>query len=55
MVFGDNLNDISMMKVADVAVAVENAYPEVKDVADIVIGRNIDDAVVNFIEKDFAE
>ncbi len=55
VVFGDNLNDISMMKVADVAVAVENAYPEVKDVADIVIGRNIDDAVVNFIEKDFVE
>lgn len=49
VVFGDNLNDIPMLKVADVAVAVENALPEVKEVADIVIGPNTDDSVAEFI------
>ncbi len=53
VVFGDNLNDISMMSVADVAVAVENAYPQVKEAADIVIGRNTEDAVAKFIKEDF--
>lgn len=49
VVFGDNLNDIPMLKVADVAVAVENALPEVKEAADIVIGPNTDDSVAEFI------
>ncbi len=51
--FGDNLNDIAMLREADVAVAVENALPEVKAVADIVIGRNNDDAVARYIAEDF--
>ncbi|MCM1475476.1 MAG: HAD-IIB family hydrolase [Muribaculaceae bacterium] len=51
--FGDNLNDIPMLKIADVAVAVENAVEEVKDVADIIIGENTADAVPEFILKDF--
>lgn len=50
--FGDNLNDIPMLQAADVAVAVENAHPQVKEVADIVIGPNRDDSVVRFIESD---
>ena len=50
VVFGDNLNDLPMMAVADVAVATENALPEVKDRADVVIGRNTDDAVARWIE-----
>ncbi len=50
VVFGDNLNDLPMMAVADVAVATENALDEVKAKADIVIGRNTDDAVARFIE-----
>ncbi len=49
VVFGDNLNDIPMMQVADEAVAVGNALPEVKAVADVVIGCNTDDAVAEFI------
>lgn len=49
--FGDNINDIPMLKVADVAVAVENALPEVKEVADIVIGPNTSDAVARFIAE----
>lgn len=53
VVFGDNLNDIPMMQVADVAVAVENALPEVKAIAHEVIGANTSDAVAHFIEQDF--
>ena len=52
-VFGDNLNDIPMMQVADVAVAVENARPEVKAIAHQIIGPNTTDAVPLFIEQDF--
>lgn len=47
--FGDNLNDIPMLKAADVAIAVENALPEVKEVADIIIGPNTEDSVAKFI------
>lgn len=50
--FGDNLNDIIMLRDADTAVAVENAVPQVKEIADIIIGNNNDDSVVKFIEND---
>lgn len=53
VVFGDNLNDLPMMAVADVAVAVDNAFPEVKERADIVIGRNSADSVARFIADDY--
>ncbi len=49
--FGDNLNDIIMLKGADTAVAVENAVPQVKEIADIIIGNNNDDSVVKYIMK----
>lgn len=49
--FGDNINDLPMMAVADVAVAVGNALPEVKDAADIVIGPNTADSVARFIAE----
>lgn len=48
-VFGDSLNDIPMMRQADLAVAVDNAMPEVKDAADIVIGPNTEDSVARYI------
>ena len=51
--FGDNLNDIAMLREADVAVVVDNALPEVKAVADIIIGCNNDDAVARYIAEDF--
>lgn len=53
VVFGDNLNDLPMFAVADVAVAVGNALPEVRAAADVVIEPNYTDAVARFIEKDF--
>lgn len=50
--FGDNINDLPMMEVADVAVAVGNALPEVKAAADMVIGPNTSDSVARFIIED---
>lgn len=50
--FGDNLNDIIMLKGADRAVVVENAVSEVKEIADVIIGTNNEDSVVNFIAED---
>lgn len=47
--FGDNVNDLPLMRVADVAVAVGNAIPEVKREADIIIGPHDSDAVARFI------
>ncbi len=49
VVFGDNMNDIPMLRAASEGVAVENAVPEVKAVADTVIGRNTEDAVAREI------
>ncbi len=50
--FGDNLNDIPMLELADVGVAMENGVEEVKAMANVVIGRNTDDAVAEFILHD---
>lgn len=47
--FGDNLNDLPMLRVADVAVAVGNAVDEVKEAADIIIPPNTADSVARFI------
>lgn len=47
--FGDNLNDLPMLRVADVAVAVENAVDEVKAAADIIIPANTTDSVARYI------
>lgn len=53
VVFGDNLNDLPMFEVADVAIAVANALPQVKNAADLVIDNNYSDAVAKFILQDF--
>lgn len=52
VVFGDNLNDIPMMKMADWSVAVGNAFDEVKACANEVIGINDEDAVARWIAQD---
>jgi len=49
--FGDNLNDISMFGAADESYAPNNAVPELKLLADGIIGSNEDDAVVEFIKN----
>lgn len=52
VVFGDNRNDIAMMKAADFSVAVDNAFTEVKSVASEVIGPNTVDSVARWIETE---
>lgn len=49
--FGDNLNDISMIKAADRGVAVENACGELKALANAVIDSNNNDGVARYIAK----
>ncbi|MCC8113322.1 MAG: HAD family hydrolase [Bacteroidales bacterium] len=51
--FGDNLNDIPMLQAADLSIAVENAHPEVKAIAHLVIGPNTADSVIKWIEQDY--
>lgn len=51
--FGDNLNDIVMLREADLAVVVENGLDAAKQYAHIIIGNNNDDSVARFIENDF--
>ncbi len=49
--FGDNVSDISMIKAADVGVAVMNACEELKACADIITGENDEGAVAEFIAQ----
>lgn len=51
--FGDNANDVEMLEVADVAVAVGNAKQQVKEMADYVTETNDNDGVARFLIKDF--
>lgn len=51
VVFGDNQNDIDMMRFASYALATENARPDVKAVADQVIGHCNDGVVLAYIEE----
>ena len=48
---GDNLNDLSMIKIASVGIAVGNAVEDLKRVSDYVSVSNDDDAVAEIIEK----
>lgn len=52
VVFGDNVNDIELFKVADRSYAVANAVPELKAIATDVIGSNNNDGVARFIKKE---
>lgn len=49
--FGDNLNDISMIKAADVGVAVENACDELKALSDVTVESNNNDGVAKYIDR----
>ncbi len=50
-VFGDYLNDLDMFRVAGHSVAVSNALPEVKTLADEIIGTNNEGAVIDYLES----
>ena len=49
--FGDDLNDLGMLKLAGTAVAVSNAIEEVKAVADHITESNDQDGVAKFLER----
>ncbi len=53
--FGDNANDVEMLKAADLGVAVGNARPEALDVADVVIDTNNNDGVAKYLLSVFGK
>jgi Cof subfamily protein (haloacid dehalogenase superfamily) len=52
VVFGDDVNDVGMMRAADRPIAMANAKPEVKALAREIIGSNNEDSVVRRIRQD---
>ena len=52
--FGDNINDLPMLRAADVAVAVGNAVEEVKREADVIIEPNTENSVARAILDDYS-
>ena len=47
--FGDEENDKDMLEYAGIGVAMGNAIPEIKQIADITVGSNDDDGVANYL------
>jgi Cof subfamily protein (haloacid dehalogenase superfamily) len=47
---GDNLNDVELIKNADVGVAVGNAHPYIREIADVCCCHHDEDAVAQVIE-----
>jgi hydroxymethylpyrimidine pyrophosphatase-like HAD family hydrolase len=51
LAFGDMPNDVSMLSWAGRAVAVANAHPAVRALADEVTLSNVDDGVAEYLER----
>lgn len=49
--FGDNQNDLEMLKLASVSIATANAIAEVKAQSDLVIGHCDDESVIEYMEE----
>lgn len=49
--YGDNVNDLPILEVADESVAVENAVEAVKGISDRIIGPNTEDSVAKDIKR----
>jgi 5-amino-6-(5-phospho-D-ribitylamino)uracil phosphatase len=54
VVFGDDVNDITMFRQADRAIAVANAVDAVKKHATDIIGANLDDSVVKYLAREWS-
>ncbi|MGF1678595.1 MAG: HAD hydrolase family protein [Candidatus Methylacidiphilales bacterium] len=54
-VFGDQVNDLGLMRLADRRVAVANACPEIITLADVVLGHHDQDVVAHFLLKEWQE
>lgn len=53
--FGDNRNDIPMFEASDRKIAVANAFPILKEKADIIIGSNKEDGVALWLKNNYKE
>lgn len=53
--FGDNVNDMEMMQMADYSVAPSNALPMVKRVASEVVGCNDEDSIALWLEHNIGQ
>lgn len=53
VVFGDHVNDVSMLRAAHRGIAMGNAIEAVKREAQAVIGHHADDSVLHFIDADW--
>jgi hydroxymethylpyrimidine pyrophosphatase-like HAD family hydrolase len=51
--FGDNLNDLAMLRSAGLGVAMGNAHKAVLEAADVVIDANSTDAIAFFLDNQF--
>ena len=51
--FGDNVNDVEMLELADRCYVPENGLPQIREMADIVIEKNDTDSVARFIAEDY--
>jgi len=51
VVFGDEINDLSLFSVADECYAMSNARPELKEIATAVIESNDNDGVAKWLEE----
>lgn len=49
--FGDDYNDVDMLKYAGIGVAMGNAQEDVKDIADFVTDTNMNDGVAKYLES----
>ena len=51
--FGDNVNDVEMLTLADRCYVPENGLPQIREMADLIIEGNDLDSVARFIEDDY--
>ena len=51
--FGDNYNDVEMLREAGIGVAVDNAILEAKEIADEIVAAGEDDGVAKYLERHF--
>jgi Cof subfamily protein (haloacid dehalogenase superfamily) len=51
--FGDEMNDVELLKAAGHAVVMENANPRVKPLGDVVIGHHDEDAIADYLVELF--
>lgn len=53
-VFGDEVNDLGMMDLADRKIAVANACAPVRDKADLILGSHDEDVVTEFLVREYS-